>query len=75
MGGGWWRYRRPVTSRAAPDALALKGEPSVACLVFIGSGQGLASFASRVPQGREELDLTPAALGLLTTKVRNTVGW
>ena len=34
-------------------------------LVFIGSGLGFASWAARIPQVREELDLTPAALGLV----------
>ena len=64
VGGGWWRYRRPVTSRAAPNTLALRRAKRGVYLVFIGSGLGLASFASRIPQVREDLDLTPAALGL-----------
>jgi MFS family permease len=34
-------------------------------LVFIGSGLGFASWAARIPQVRAELDLTPAALGLV----------
>jgi fucose permease len=34
-------------------------------LVFIGSGLGFASWAARIPQVREELDLTPGALGLV----------
>ena len=34
-------------------------------LVFIGSGLGFASWAARIPQVREQLDLTPAALGLV----------
>jgi len=34
-------------------------------LVFLGSGLGFASWAARIPQVREELDLTPAALGLV----------
>jgi MFS family permease len=63
-GGWWWRYRRPVTSRAAPEILALRRAKRGVYLVFIGSGLGLASWASRIPQVREELDLTPAALGL-----------
>jgi len=63
-GGWWWRYRRPVTSSAAPNALALRRAKRGVYLVFIGSGLGLASWASRIPQVREELDLTPAALGL-----------
>jgi len=33
-------------------------------LVFIGSGLGFASWAARIPQVAEELDLTPGALGL-----------
>jgi len=53
-----------VTSRAAPEVLALRRAKRGVYLVFIGSGLGLASWASRIPQVREELDLTPAALGL-----------
>jgi len=34
-------------------------------LVFIGSGLGFASWAARIPQVREELDLTPGSLGLV----------
>jgi fucose permease len=34
-------------------------------LVFIGSGFAFANWAARIPQIRQELDLTPAALGLL----------
>jgi predicted MFS family arabinose efflux permease len=34
-------------------------------LVFIGCGAGLSSWASRIPQVRDELRLTPAALGVL----------
>jgi len=34
-------------------------------LVFIGSGLGFASWAARIPQVREELGLTPGALGLV----------
>ncbi len=34
-------------------------------LVFIGSGLGFASWAARIPQVREELKLTPGALGLV----------
>ena len=38
-------------------------------LVFIGSGLGFASWAARIPQVREELNLTPAALGLVLLAV------
>ena len=34
-------------------------------LVFIGAGLGFASWASRIPQVREDLGLTPASLGLV----------
>jgi predicted MFS family arabinose efflux permease len=34
-------------------------------LVFVGAGVIFASWAARIPQVREELDLSPAALGLL----------
>jgi len=55
----------PVTSRAAPDALALLRATRGVYLVFIGSGLGFAGWAARIPQVREELNLTPAALGLV----------
>ena len=55
----------PVTSRDAPDALALRRATRGVYLVFIGSGLGFASWAARIPQVRAELDLTPAALGLV----------
>jgi fucose permease len=54
-----------VTFRAAPDAPALRRATRGVYLVFIGSGLGFASWAARIPQVREELDLTPAALGLV----------
>jgi len=54
-----------VTSRAAPDALAVRRATRGVYLVFIGSGLGFASWAARIPQVREELDFTPAALGLV----------
>jgi predicted MFS family arabinose efflux permease len=34
-------------------------------IVFIGAGAGVSSWLSRIPQVRDELDLTPAALGVL----------
>lgn len=55
----------PVTSRAAPDAPALRKATRGVYLVFIGSGLGFASWAARIPQVREELKLTPAALRLV----------
>jgi MFS family permease len=54
-----------VTSRAALDALALRRATRGVYLVFIGSGLGFASWAARIPQVREELGFTPAALGLV----------
>ena len=38
-------------------------------LVFVGSGLGFATWAARIPQVREELDLTPAALGLVLLSI------
>jgi predicted MFS family arabinose efflux permease len=38
-------------------------------IVFIGAGAGLSSWLSRIPQVRDELDLTPAALGVLLLMV------
>src|ERR1035438_1209100 len=69
--GGWWRGGTvgPVTSRAAPDARALRRATRGVYLVFIGSGLSFASWAARIPQVREELNLTPAALGLVLLAV------
>ena len=39
-------------------------------LVFIGSGLGVASWAARIPQVREELKPTPAAFGIVALAVR-----
>jgi MFS family permease len=55
----------PVTFSAARDTPTLRRATRGVYLVFIGSGLGFASWAARIPQVREELDLTPAALGLV----------
>jgi predicted MFS family arabinose efflux permease len=47
------------------DDLTLRRATGGVFLVFIGSGFALANWAARIPQIRQELDLTPAALGLL----------
>ena len=49
---------------AAP-ALEVRRAKHAVTLVFFGSGFGFASWASRIPQVRSELDLSPAALGIL----------
>jgi hypothetical protein len=38
---------------------------SAVYIVFIGSGLAFASWASRIPQVRDRLEVTPAQLGLL----------
>lgn len=58
-------YRRSVTFPSPPDALALRRATRGVYLVFIGSGLGFSSWAARIPQVREELHLTPGALGLV----------
>jgi MFS family permease len=51
------------------DPAALKRATRAVYFVFIGAGFGFASWASRLPQVREELGLTPAALGLILLSV------
>jgi MFS family permease len=54
-----------VTFTAAPDGPALRQATRGVYFVFIGSGLGFASWAARIPQVREKLDFTPAALGVV----------
>lgn len=51
------------------DPAGLKRATRAVYFVFIGAGIGFASWASRLPQVREELDLTPAALGFVLLSV------
>jgi fucose permease len=51
------------------DPVALKRATRAVYFVFIGAGIGFASWASRLPQVREELGLTPAALGFILLSV------
>jgi fucose permease len=52
---------------AAPSATpqAVRAASAATYAAFIGSGVAFASWASRIPQVRDRLDLDPAALGLL----------
>lgn len=57
-----------MTARPYPaghNDLVLKRSARAVYLVFIGAGLGFASWASRIPQVREDLGLTPSALGLV----------
>ncbi|CAB4883653.1 MAG: MFS transporter [Actinobacteria bacterium] len=55
-----------MSTRPSPDTdVALQGSVRAVYLVFIGAGLGFASWASRIPQVREDLGLTPASLGLV----------
>ncbi len=49
-------------------AEALKAQRAV-YIVFIACGFGFASWASRIPQVRDELDVTPSVLGLILLSV------
>ncbi len=50
---------------AAGDAARLRRATTAVFLAFIGSGFGFASWASRIPQVRTELELSAAQLGLV----------
>jgi predicted MFS family arabinose efflux permease len=54
-----------VTAPSVHDAPALRGATRGVYLVFTGAGLTFASWASRIPQVREELGLSPASLGLV----------
>jgi len=58
-----------VSSPAAHDAATLRRATRGVYLVFIGAGLAFASWAARIPQVREELGLTPAALGLVLLSI------
>jgi fucose permease len=48
-----------------PTSTALRAATAATYAVFIGSGFAFASWAARIPQVRDRLDLDPAALGLV----------
>ena len=50
---------------AAPPTAAVQAATRATYAAFIGSGFAFASWASRIPQVREQLDLTAAELGLV----------
>jgi fucose permease len=50
---------------APPSAGAVRAATAATYMAFIGSGFAFASWASRIPQVRDRLDLDPAALGLV----------
>ncbi|MFG1871687.1 MFS transporter [Micromonospora arborensis] len=56
-----------ATTSATPQAVHAAKAATYAA--FIGSGVAFASWASRIPQVRDRLDLDPAALGLLLLAV------
>ncbi len=58
-----------MSSPAAHDAATLRRATRGVYLVFIGAGLAFASWAARIPQVREELGLTPAALGLVLLSI------
>lgn len=50
---------------ALPSTRAVDAARRATYIAFIGSGFAFASWASRIPQVRDRLDLTPASLGLV----------
>jgi fucose permease len=52
-------------SAAPPASAAVRAATAATYAAFIGSGFAFASWASRIPQVRDRLDLDPAALGLV----------
>ncbi|MDQ2748577.1 MAG: MFS transporter [Actinomycetota bacterium] len=57
--------RDGVRETAAPSAPDVRRAEIAAYLAFIGAGFAFASWASRIPQVRDRLEVTPAALGLI----------
>src|ERR1700681_1208918 len=49
----------------APSARRVRRAEIAVYIAFIGAGFAFASWASRIPQVRDQLDVTPAALGLI----------
>jgi MFS family permease len=54
-----------VSSPATPSARQVRAGVRGTYIAFIGSGFAFASWASRIPQVRDRLDLSPAELGLV----------
>jgi predicted MFS family arabinose efflux permease len=54
-----------VTTEAPTVSPDLRAATRGVYIAFIGAGAGVSSWLSRIPQVRDELDLTPAALGVL----------
>ncbi len=54
-----------MTTAAPVRAEAIRAATTATYAAFIGSGFAFASWASRIPQVRDRLDLDPGALGLL----------
>jgi fucose permease len=54
-----------LTATTPVTPAAVRGATMATYAAFIGSGFAFASWASRIPQVRDRLDLSPAALGLV----------
>ncbi|MEV4765750.1 MFS transporter [Micromonospora chokoriensis] len=63
----WSTMTSTAASSVTPQAVRAASAATYAA--FIGSGVAFASWASRIPQVRDRLDLDPAALGLLLLAV------
>ncbi len=58
-----------LTAPTAPTAPQVAAATRATYLAFIGAGVATASWASRLPQIRDQLELTPAGLGLVLLAV------
>ncbi|WP_433832219.1 MFS transporter [Actinoplanes sp. CA-015351] len=54
-----------MTSTTAPPPATVRAATTATYAAFIGSGFAFASWASRIPQVRDHLELDPSALGLV----------
>ena len=54
-----------TTSNTRPSVSRVGRSVTATYAAFIGSGFALASWASRIPQVRDELHLSPSSLGLV----------
>jgi predicted MFS family arabinose efflux permease len=58
-----------VTRAAAPDQAAVRAAVRATSVAFIGAGFAFASWAARIPQIRDRLELDPSTLGLVLLAV------
>src|SRR6476469_7354211 len=59
----------PTVAPSAPPIEAVRAGVRSTYIAFIGSGFAFASWASRIPQVRDHLDLSPSQLGLVLLSI------